>query len=98
MRCRNCGLMHKTQHCPSFGPAYPAPGKTFADYLDEYERIQNLVAGDVLKEHYNHDHGSVEEEDTLSPYAGNKKGGKRAPKKKVPSPEGATSEEVQSLA
>lgn len=78
MRCRNCGLLHKTQNCPSFGPAYPAPGKTFADYTDEYVRIQNLVALDIINEHEGHD--VVVEEEALPNYRGNKKGGKKLPK------------------
>lgn len=54
-RCRNCGLLHKTQACPSWGPMFPAPGKAKGDYTEEYERIQNLIAGDILAEHYGHD-------------------------------------------
>ena len=97
MRCRNCGLLgHKTQHCPSFGPAYPEPGKTFADYADEYVRIQNLVAADVLAEHYGDDHDHLNdvfvEEEPLRNFKGNKKGGKKAAKK-APATEGIFSSE-----
>lgn len=89
MRCRNCGLPgHKTQHCPSFGPAYPEPGKTFADYADEYVRIQNLVAADVLAEHYGDDHDHLVEEERLPNYPGNKKGSKRVKKATPPPIEG----------
>lgn len=52
IRCYNCGLQgHKTQHCPSYGPRYPAPGKTGQDYGDEAERIMALFAADILAEH-----------------------------------------------
>jgi predicted RNA-binding Zn-ribbon protein involved in translation (DUF1610 family) len=52
VRCYNCGLQgHKTQHCPKFGPRYPAPGKTRQDYVDEDDRIMGLFAADILAEH-----------------------------------------------
>jgi hypothetical protein len=53
-RCRNCNLLHRTDRCPSYGPMFPAPGKTKADYQDLYERIQNQLAADILAEHYGH--------------------------------------------
>lgn len=97
MRCRNCGLPgHKTQHCPSFGPAYPEPGKTFADYADEYVRIQNLVAADVLAEHYGNDHdhpAEFVEEEPIKNYKGNKKGNKKLPKQSPVTTEGVFSSE-----
>lgn len=55
-RCRNCGLMHRTQNCPSYGPMFPAPGKNKTDYIKEHQKIQDLLAGDILREHYGHDH------------------------------------------
>lgn len=54
-RCRNCGLLHKTHACPSFGPMFPAPGKSRESYEAENTRIQNLIAADVMREHYGHD-------------------------------------------
>lgn len=52
LRCYNCGIQgHKTQHCPSYGPRYPAPGKTTADYEGEKARILRLFAADILAEH-----------------------------------------------
>lgn len=61
IRCRNCGLLHQTQHCPNYGPAFPEPGKTFEDYLELYEKIQNLVARDIIAEH-DEMHGNTEED------------------------------------
>ena len=54
-RCRNCGLKHMTQTCPSYGPWFPAPGKTSQDYGDEAQRIANLVAADIIAEHEGRD-------------------------------------------
>jgi hypothetical protein len=54
-RCRNCGLLHKTYNCPSYGPMFPAPGKSREDYAELNEKIQNQIAKDVLAEHYGHD-------------------------------------------
>lgn len=54
-RCRNCGLLHKTYACPSFGPMFPAPGRSRESYEEENTRIQNLIAADVMREHYGHD-------------------------------------------
>lgn len=52
MRCRNCGLLgHRTQMCPSYGPWYPAPGKTKDDYEKLRIKIANLIAADVIAEH-----------------------------------------------
>ncbi len=52
VRCYNCGLQgHKTQHCPSYGPRYPEPGKTAQDYGDEANRIMRLFATDIVAEH-----------------------------------------------
>lgn len=52
MRCRNCGILdHRTQHCPRYGPWFPAPGKERADYEELANLITELVARDVLAEH-----------------------------------------------
>ena len=51
-RCRNCGdARHATQECVDYGPWYPEPGKTRADYAKEEERISGLVAVDIIHEH-----------------------------------------------
>lgn len=51
-RCRNCGdARHVTQQCKTYGPWFPEPGKTKADYAKEEERISSLVAVDILHEH-----------------------------------------------
>jgi hypothetical protein len=55
-RCRNCGLRgHQTQNCPSWGPLFPGPGKTKADYAKLYETIQNKLAKDIVEEHQGHE-------------------------------------------
>lgn len=62
MRCRNCGTMgHKTQHCPRFGPWYPEPGKSKADYAELEEAISAKVAADILAEHEGHSHDGDED-------------------------------------
>jgi hypothetical protein len=51
-RCRNCGVLnHLTQRCPRFGPWYPEPGKSKADYAELAAQIEALVAADILAEH-----------------------------------------------
>lgn len=51
-RCRNCGgLEHLTHQCEEFGPWYPQPGVPLDHYAGDKERIDNLVAGDILAEH-----------------------------------------------
>lgn len=62
LRCYNCGIqLHKTQNCPSYGPRYPAPGKTSQDYADEANRIMALFAADILAEHQ-HEENSDEKD------------------------------------
>lgn len=52
MRCRNCGILdHRTQACPRYGPWYPEPGKSRADYSEVADEIGRLVARDILHEH-----------------------------------------------
>jgi hypothetical protein len=59
IRCYNCGgVGHKTQHCPSFGPKYPEPGKTGQDYGELSQKIANLFAADIIREHEGHDDDS----------------------------------------
>jgi hypothetical protein len=50
-RCRNCGLQHNTRTCPSWGPMFPAPGKTAADYAEVAKKIADRVAADIVAEH-----------------------------------------------
>lgn len=51
IRCRNCGLWHDTRNCPRYGPMYPAPGKTSADYSKVAKEIADRVAADIIAEH-----------------------------------------------
>lgn len=51
IRCRNCGLWHSTQICPSFGPMFPAPGKDKSDYASVEREIQRRLAQDIVDEH-----------------------------------------------
>lgn len=61
-RCRNCGILdHKTQHCPRYGPWYPEPGKTRADYAELAAEITEKVAQDILAEHEAHEHAEAVE-------------------------------------
>lgn len=58
-RCRNCGLLHKTHACPSYGPMFPAPGKEKGDYAKLHQEIQDMLAADILAEHHGHDHEDI---------------------------------------
>lgn len=61
-RCYNCGIPgHLTQNCARYGPKYPAPGKTSADYVELNQQIMNKVAQDIIVEHMDH----AEEEESL---------------------------------
>lgn len=61
LRCWNCGILgHKTQTCPRWGPRCPGPGKTSQDYAEEAQRIHDLIAGDLLREHLGHGHDGDE--------------------------------------
>jgi hypothetical protein len=51
IRCRNCGLWHETKNCPRYGPMFPEPGKTRADYAKMEQEIQNRVAADIIADH-----------------------------------------------
>ena len=75
-RCYNCGLPgHQTQACPRHGPRYPAPGKTAADYVEQAERVRNLIAQDIVNEH-NANHLEDPNLDELPPRP---RGGRRKP-------------------
>ncbi len=83
VRCYNCGLQgHKTQHCPSYGPRYPEPGKTAQDYGDEADRIMKLFAADIVAEHSEVD----EDEDDLSRVHALKNGNREAAARKFQCP------------
>jgi hypothetical protein len=83
VRCYNCGLQgHKTQHCPSYGPRYPGPGKTAQDYGDEADRIMKLFAADILAEHAEVD----EDEEDPSRVTALKLGNKEAAARKFQCP------------
>jgi len=87
VRCYNCGLQgHKTQHCPSYGPRYPEPGKTAQDYGDEANRIMALFAADILAEHSEVD----EDEDDPSRVRVLKNGNREAAARKFQCPTCAT--------
>jgi hypothetical protein len=52
LRCNNCGeLGHLPRVCPNYGWYYPAPGKTRLDYEQDRQRVQDLIAGDIIREH-----------------------------------------------
>ena len=51
-RCMNCGEPgHYTQYCTHYGPHFPEPGKTRADYQETYEKIMNQIATDIVADH-----------------------------------------------
>lgn len=52
LRCNNCGTLgHLPRTCPNYGWYYPAPGKSREDYEDDRQRVQDLIAGDIIAEH-----------------------------------------------
>lgn len=51
IRCRNCGLWHNTRICPNYGPMFPEPGRTAADYAAVAKKIADRVAADIVAEH-----------------------------------------------
>jgi hypothetical protein len=56
LRCNNCGtlgLLRRT--CPNYGWYYPAPGKTREDYTEVRQRVQDLIAADIIAEHEPHE-------------------------------------------
>lgn len=62
-RCYNCGeIDHTDRQCTAYGPRFPEPGKTSLDYADEYKRIMDLVAQDIIDEHAPHAHQEDERE------------------------------------
>lgn len=64
-RCYNCGIPgHQTQVCPHYGPRFPGPGMTVADYEETAQKIRNLLAADIINEH-NSDHSEDEDLENL---------------------------------
>lgn len=56
IRCNNCGTLgHFPKHCPNYGFYYPAPGKTREDYEEDRQRVQDLFAADIIREHEPHE-------------------------------------------
>lgn len=52
LRCNNCGVLgHLPRACPNYGWYYPAPGKTRLDYIQDRQRVQDLIAADIIREH-----------------------------------------------
>lgn len=52
LRCNNCGVLgHLPRVCPNYGWYYPAPGKTREDYVEDRQRVQDLIAADIIAEH-----------------------------------------------
>lgn len=58
--------------CPNYGWYFPAPGKTREDYNQDRERVQNLIAGDIIAEHEVH-----EDDDRLYVFQGARPGSER---------------------
>ena len=42
---------HLPRACPNYGWYYPAPGKTRLDYAEDRQRVQDLIAADIISEH-----------------------------------------------
>jgi hypothetical protein len=62
LRCNNCGTLgHLPRACPNYGWYYPAPGKSREDYVEDRQRVQDLIAADIINEHAAHedDDGSI---------------------------------------
>jgi hypothetical protein len=56
LRCNNCGILgHLPRACPNYGWYYPAPGKTRLDYEKDRQRVQDLIASDIISEHEVHE-------------------------------------------
>ncbi len=73
LRCNNCGTLgHLPRSCPNYGWYFPAPGKSREDYAEDRQRVQDLIAGDIIREHEPdeaEDHiGSVRPQDRMKDY------------------------------
>lgn len=44
-------LGHLPRSCPNYGWYFPAPGKSREDYAEDRQRVQDLIAGDIIAEH-----------------------------------------------
>ena len=56
LRCNNCGVLgHLPRTCPNYGWYFPAPGKTRLDYVQDRQRVQDLIAADIISEHEPHE-------------------------------------------
>jgi hypothetical protein len=56
LRCNNCGnLGHLPRVCPNYGWYFPAPGKSREDYVGDRQRVQDLIARDIIREHEAHE-------------------------------------------
>lgn len=56
IRCNNCGTLgHLPRTCPNYGWYYPAPGKVREDYTEDRQRVQDLIARDIVEEHEVHE-------------------------------------------
>lgn len=44
-------LGHLPRACPNYGWYFPAPGKTREDYVEDRQRVQDLIARDIITEH-----------------------------------------------
>lgn len=70
IRCNNCGTLgHLPRSCPNYGWYFPAPGKTREDYAEDYQRVQDLIAADIIAEH-----AVDEDDDHLHLFAGARPG------------------------
>ena len=73
LRCNNCGTLgHLPRTCPNYGWYFPAPGKSREDYVEDRQRVQDLIAGDIIREHEpdeDEDHfGSIRPQDRVKGY------------------------------
>lgn len=73
LRCNNCGTLgHLPRSCPNYGWYFPAPGKVREDYAEDRQRVLDLIAADIIREHEpdeTEDHsGSTRPQDRMKDY------------------------------